>query len=178
MKLEAIRLNALAAADPTIGVNAMLAALTLMPGDARPDPVTIYNAVDHGWVARRTVPEDGAGVTYPALAVLLVKPAQFDEVPSNVRDGHIPIGFIYLQKASDTSKGLRDAFYTELAILRFLARLESPAGDALRVTGDVGLVYPDATESPLYEATWGSALAVSATVVTWVVRDDRANPSA
>lgn len=176
MKLETIRLVAAAAADPTLGVNAMLAGLTLMTGDPRPANVTIYNAADHGWVARRMIPEEASGITFPALAVFLVKSSTFDEVPSQVRDGHLPIGLAYVENASDSAKGNRDAMYTEMAILRFLARLESPAADSLRQVNDVGLVYPDSTEQPPVDQPWGSGLVTALTITTWTVRDNRANP--
>lgn len=174
MELETIRMCAIAAADPTIGVNAMLAALPLDGTDTRPDPVTIYNSVDHGWVARQVAPEDGGGVTFPALAILIAEPIAFDEVHTVTRDGHLPVGFAYVQNLSDSAKGKRDALYTNRAVLRFLTRFASNASAALRQRGGIGLINPSSTTQPPVNQQWGGGLVTALTVVTWFTRETSA----
>jgi hypothetical protein len=171
MELETISMCAAGAADGTIGVNTMIDALTINAGHLRPAHVTIYNSVDHGWVARRAVPEDGGGVTFPALAVLVAEPITLDEVQSVVRDGHFPVGFAYLQKLSDSAKGNRDALYTSRAVLRFLSRFANNAAAVSRAMNGIQIVCPVDTKQPPVSEPWGGALVTAVTVVKWLVRE-------
>jgi hypothetical protein len=171
MELETISLCAAAAADATIGVNAMIDALTMNAGHVRPSHVTIYNSVDHGWVSRRMVAEDGGNVSFPALAILVAEPIKLDEVQTVVRDGHFPVGFAYLQKLSDSAKGNRDALYTSRAVLRFLTRFADNAAVAARHANGIQIVCPEDTKQPPVSEAWGGALVTAVTVVTWLVRE-------
>lgn len=167
---------AAAAADPTIGVNAMIAALALDGSDPRPSAVTVYNAMDHGWVARRMVPEQGSGITFPALAVFVSQPARLDEVHTVVRDAHYPVAYAYVTLNSDSAKGNRDAAYTMRALLRTLRLFHAPTptGAGLRQHNGIGIIPPNGpdatTQPPVYE-TWGSAIVTAVTQVEYLVRD-------
>src|SRR5947209_8600308 len=104
MEIEAVRMCAAALADSVIGVNAMLDAVTIDDIDTRPTPLTIYNSVDHRWVARKSVPEKDPNIVFPALAVLLSAPLSLREVGTAVRDGDVTIMFAYIERDVDSAK--------------------------------------------------------------------------
>jgi len=180
MELPVIRMCAAGASDATIGVNAMLDALTLDGSDTRPAHVTIYNSVDHGFVARRKVPQDGGGIIFPAVAILIPDPVSLYEVRTSVRDGVFPVGFAYLQKASDSASGNRDGLYTNHAIARFLTRFLAPTApsQALRTRAGVGIIGPsdlqNATRQPPVNIDWLGALVTAITTIDLLVRDTTA----
>lgn len=176
MELDVIRACAAAASDATIGINAQLAALPLDAGDATPPQVTLYNSVDHGWVARQTAAESGSGITFPAVAILVAQPTTIDQVHTVTRDAHFPVAFAYVQRQADSAHGLRDALYTQRAILRFLTAFAAPTptGQSYRFRNGVGLVLPESITAPPTNQPWGAALVTSAVIVTWLVRETSA----
>lgn len=173
MRLETIRMNAAAADDATIGVNAMLAALPLDGSDTRPPNVTIYNQVDHPWVARRAINLPGDAVTFPALAIL-AQPSTVHQVMTSVRDAEIPIVFAYLVKA-DTAVNQRHASYTTRALMRFLRLFTDNAGASFRARNGVQLINPmDDVRQGESIQPWDKALAIAATEITWLARETQA----
>lgn len=174
MELEAIRMMAAAAADPTIGVNAMLAGVPLDGDDERPLPLSIYNSVDHGAIARQAIPGKGSGLNFPALAVYVATSATLAQVGTVVRDGHFPIALSYIDLESDSAKGNRDACYAMRAAARFLTRLARSEAAALRSRGGVQLIAPvDTKQSPVYQK-WDAGIVQTMLVVTWLVRETAA----
>lgn len=125
MKLETVRLIVAALADVTNGINAKLAGLTLDGSDARPANPTVYDDVDHRWVARRRVDDaETANITFPALVVYQIGPlrALLEETPYDhvvLRDAAIQIGFSYLTKKQDSLVVVRDALYFNRALMRW-----------------------------------------------------------
>lgn len=175
MLLETIRAIAAAAADNTIGVNAQIAALTLdthSPADTAPPNVTIYNAVDDQWVARRAIAENETDISFPALAIYLHSPAQLEaEVETITRDGEFPIGLAVLTKKSDSALGMRDSLYTTRAILRFLRQFELPANDTMRQRNGVHLLEITTLLQPQVYEAWGTAMVAGFVLPTWKVRE-------
>src|SRR4051794_21284258 len=128
MELETLRMHAAAAADATIGVNAMIDALPIEGGDVRPPHVTIYTSLDEGagWVARKAVSEKGDGITFPALAIFL-HATSVKEVMTSVRDADVAVVLAYIARSADNPKTQRDSLYTDRAMLRFLRRFADNA---------------------------------------------------
>ncbi len=175
MELEVIRMCAAGAADPTIGINAMLAGIPLDGDDERPGTLQIYNSVDHGPIARRAVPAHDSGLVFPALAIYVADAATLEQVRTVVRDGEFPIAFSHIELESDSAKGNRDACYTTRALLRFLTRFVRNEGAAFRKRGGVQLIEAvgPVRQSPIYQK-WDHGLVQSTTVVTWRVRETAA----
>jgi hypothetical protein len=175
VELETIRMSATAAADATIGINAMIDALPLDGADTRPPHVTVYNSVDHPWVARREFPEQDPNITYPAVAVMLAQQLVVREVMTSNRDAEATVLFAYIERASDSAKLTRDTLYTNRAMLRFLTRFSSNAsGSTFRSRGGVLMINPIKTDQGTTKESWGNATMVAATMVTWLIRDSAA----
>lgn len=124
MKLETVRMLVAALADGTNGINAKIAALTLDGADARPATPTVYNDVDHRWVARRRVDDaDLATITFPALAVFQLgrMTAVLPEPYLPLRDADVQIGFAHIGKGQDSALALRDALYANHALMRWFS---------------------------------------------------------
>ena len=123
MEVEAIRLIADQLADPTNGVNALLAGVPRYAGHTLPPNVTIYNEIERAELARRAVAKDAA-LTYPALFVYEHGDASIEgHVQTDEQDCSIDVAICYAVKKSDTAKGSQDARYTMRAVRRSLVRL-------------------------------------------------------
>lgn len=175
MELEVLRMMAAAAADATIGINAMIDGLPVEGADERPPHVTLYNSVEHQWVRRKSFPESGHGLTFPAVAIRLASPLQVEQVMTTVRDAQVPVMFAYLVRDAETLEGSFDALQTNRAILRFLRRLADNAGAAFRTRNGVQLINPvPSTSQGLTEQQWDKAFVAAATITTWLARETAA----
>lgn len=175
MRLEVIRMSAAAAADPAIGINAMIDALPIDAGDDRPSHVSIYNQVDNPFVARRAVSK-GDDVDVPAVVVML-QPSTVQQVMTSVRDAQIPVVFAYLDKNPDSAETQRRASYVTRALLRFLRRFADNGAAALRTRNGVQMLYPT-SDDPVRQGEaiteWDKVHAIAATEITWLVRETNA----
>lgn len=160
--------------DGTIGVNAQFdAPLTLVSGHAMPPDVTVYNQIEHKWVARRQVNTEDAGVTYPALAVFQAAPGSHDgEVGTIYRMGDYPIVFAYVCKRSDSALGARDGGYTMRVLRRTLRDYMENANVAQRTVNGVivSQIIGRIEEPPILEQ-WDKAEVVAALTCTFRCRD-------
>ena len=113
--------------DPAAGLAAQLVNVPRRPGDGVPPAVTIYNALDHDWVARATAPADKladgpvltirAAVSFeePVLAPLL--PERHQKTPPEVF-----IQFTTILKRGAPAVQRRNAGYVLRTVLRVLAQ--------------------------------------------------------
>lgn len=172
MELETIRCVVAGLGDGTIGINALIAALTLEAGDARPPNLTIYNSVQHGWVARKAFALSGLNVTLPALAVFAsdveIKDA---EVETAVRDGWVTVTLAHLAEKSATETGNYNALQTNRAILRFCKLFSANSNLAMRTRNGVILqaiaeIKPDSIAAVKDDVFIGAA-----TTVKFLVRE-------
>lgn len=175
MKLEVVRLIVAGLADATYGINAKIAALTLDGSDTRPSNPTVYNDVDHKWVARRIIDDaDSSNITFPALAVFQFAPlrAADPEVETVVRDVEIQIAFALLLNKQDSAAAIRDTLYFNRALLRwFHWFMGNDQSSSFRTKN--GAIIRSVTEltQDEVEEPFGSADCVSATIATFRVRE-------
>lgn len=173
MRLETIRMNAAAAADPVIGINAMIAALPIDAGDVRPGNHAIYNQADHTWLARKTVSK-GDDITLPAIGILL-QPSNIKQVNTTIRDAQIPVIFAYLTRNPDSAEAQRDCSYAMRALLRFLRRFADNANAAMRTRNGVQLLHPiDDVQQGEAIQPWNGVTVIAATELTWLARETAA----
>lgn len=153
MYLYASHLLATWLADATNGVNAALAAVPRLPGDAQPPDVTISQAVRDKETTLGKAPLTGL----PALQIM---PAQrpMQRMSPSVRpypsDVSLTVTMRYCaEKQLDAAEALRDTEYTMLAVERSITRLFSDrvaAGPALRqairASYEVEFLYAESSE--------------------------------
>lgn len=138
MELETIRCVVSGLTDGTIGVNAMIDGLTLEGGDARPDHVTVYDSVRHGWVARKTFALTNMNATLPGVAVFVTNVEVLTpEIETVVRDAHITVALAHLAEKSATEVGNYNALQTIRAILRFLRAFSANGNATMRTRNGI-----------------------------------------
>lgn len=172
MMLESYRMLDAGAKDVTIGLNAMIAALALDGSDQRPANVTIYNAADHPWVARKSFPANDPSVTLPAFVIAPGDPADImPEVETIVRDGHLHLVLAHISERADSAFAARDGMYVGRAALRFLKRFNDNANIAFRTRN--GIVMRSCTElrMPAVAALFEDRVVTAPLVLTYLVRE-------
>mgnify|MGYP001615747040 CR=1 FL=1 len=161
------------AEDATIGVNAQITGGSVISGHAAPDAVTVYNQIEHSWVARRKLNTEDAGVTFPALAIFQGGPGVLEpEVGTIYRRGDYPIVFAQIRKKSDSALGFRQAGYTNRAVYRFLRDFMENAQTATMRTQN-GIIISQLTqlgEPPVIE-DWDKVEVVAAVTATFKLRE-------
>lgn len=177
MELEAIRAVYAGLTDPTIGINAMIDGLVKdTVTDNLPAHVTVYNYVDHPWVARKKLNKDeieNGHVSVPAVAVFLARPAAIDAKVQTVhRNGDFPIVVAYFTTEPDETKRMRDALYVNRAMLRFLTKFDDNANATMRFRNNVNLFT---LQEPVTQTTpfvpWEAAILSAATEFTYHCRE-------
>jgi len=137
MILEANRIHADWLADPTDGVNALLATTPRDAGDAQAaDLETITDETRDGDVARGELPS-----TLPGIAV---STDVVDDVEGQVmvvtRDGRVKLRIRVGLDNADTAEGMRDLSYYLRTVVRSLNRLyDADANDAARTRNEIYL---------------------------------------
>lgn len=160
--------------DGTIGINAQFDSFNVVSGHAVPPDVTVYNQIEHKWVARRQVNTDDGGVTFPAIAIFQPDPGRHEgDVQTIYRKSDYPVVFAYIAKRSDSALGARDAGYTNRALLRwFRDFMDNSKTDTLRTQNGVIIsqVIGDITEPPVLE-DWGKVEVLGALQATFRLRE-------
>lgn len=127
--------------DPAAGLNAELPGVPRRAGDAVPPDVAIFNALDHDWVSRGTIPPDKL-VDGPALIIApsasLEHPIPFHLLPDRQQttEPDVPIQFIVALKRNQHARYRRVAGYALRAVARVLAK-RFPAANTVFVRDQV-----------------------------------------
>lgn len=174
MKRETIRCLKLAAADGGNGINAKIAAVSIDAGDVRPANVTIYNDIDHKWVARRRANAEDTDISFPALAIFQFAPLEIIdvEVMTVVRDGLLKVGFAWLLKENNPLEAVSDGQYYNRALLQFLhwyMRNDQASAHRTR-NGIIVRTLEEITQDDVHE-DWDGAVSVAQTVATLRCRE-------
>lgn len=161
-------------ADGPQSVNALLAGVPRDAGDAPPAAVTHYDASRHDWVARLTAGYEGAGITFPALAVFVAGEITADgEILTSYRDGQVDVAIMYVTQAQTNAPAAAAGLYTSRAVQRSLKQFHDPARyDAFRVRNAVALrscaslrlIHPDVVK--------GGIVLHAGVIATYHVRDE------
>jgi hypothetical protein len=110
-------------ADATNGVNALLAGVPRYTGHTLPPNVTIYNEIEHGFVARGFISEDSP-MASAALLVYELDGADVDVIAATEQtDATVTVVVGVPIRLSDTADAIRRAKYTLRAVDRSLIRL-------------------------------------------------------
>lgn len=176
MELALVRALYTGLTDPTIGINAMIAGLTKDTStDVLPSSVTVYNYVDHPWVARKKVNHDeveAGHITFPSVAVFLAQPPTIDpEIATVYRDGKYPVVLGYFTIEPDEVKRMRAALYVNRALLRFLTQFNSNANAAMRFRNNVNVYRALDITQVVPFVKWEAAILAAATQVTFHCRE-------
>jgi hypothetical protein len=178
MELEVVRAVSAGLQHATIGINAMIDALVIDTiGDLKPSHVTIYNYVDHPFVARKKINHDeveSGHVSLPAVAVYLEAPPTLEpEVGTIYRNGDFPVAISYVTIEPDEVKRMRDALYVNRALLRFLTQFNANAdpGRTLRFRNNVNLYLATGLTQYTPFVPWEAALLAASTLVTYRCRE-------
>lgn len=176
MKRETIRCLKLGAADNANGINAKIGAVSIdvVAGDVRPANVTIYNALDHKWVARRRANAEDGDINFPALAIFQFGQLQVldVEVKTVVRDALIKVAFAWLLKENNPLEVTSAGDYYNRALLQWIHWfMRNDQSSAFRTRNGIiirtleELNQDDVTES------WEAADCVAQTIATFRVRE-------
>jgi len=159
--------------DATIGINAQFDGLTVISGHAVPPDVTVYNQIEHKFVARRQINNEDTGISLPALAIFQAGPGLIEpEVGTIYRMGEYPIVFAYIASRTDSALAARDGGYTMRCVKRFLRDfMENAQTPVLRTqAGIIVCQLIDLEEPPTLEP-FGQAEVVASLVGTFRVRE-------
>lgn len=178
MELEVVRAVYYGLKDATIGLNKQIDGIVIdQIGDLMPSHCAFYNYVDHPWVAQKTINReevDNGVVIFPAIAVYLESAPQFDPevITTDHRDGTFAIAISLLTIEPEKAKAMREALYTNRALLRFLTQFNSNTyKDTLRLRNGVSLFVSTALTQYTPFDMWGDVLLAASTVVTYRCRE-------
>lgn len=172
MKLETIRCCVAGLEDATIGLGALLDAMTLEDGDARPATPAVYDEFRHGWVARRTVPQEDSAITFPAIAVFTQSPLTTDgEVHTVLRDASLTVAYAYLTRDVDSADARVAAELTQRVLLRHLKLFNANGNVAMRTRN--GVIVRECLELRLPPITenWEGAVCAAVTLADFSIRE-------
>lgn len=171
MIIEAVTILTDALADPTIGVNAQLAGIPLLAGDATPAPVTfIGDEFRDDRVLMGDSPPD-----LPAIYVTRDGPLILTgEVATNYRDTAAPVS-VAIRIFTTHHKDARDNRFNEYygrAVMRSLKLLMGNAHEADRTSGDIYVIsIEQMLWTPLREEVSGCII-TGGVAVTLNLRDE------
>lgn len=121
--VECVRLLATWLADPTDGVNTLLAGVERYAGDDQPPDVAIVEFTSKGWVARGATPRSATDEG-PQLAISPAAGESWEaEVPTGMeQDGEAEVLIRYVARKELTEEAVQDWKYTLRALRRSLNR--------------------------------------------------------
>lgn len=162
------------AVNGTGSVNALLAGVPRDAGDPLPANVTVYDATRNGWVARMTAPNEGSGISFPALAVFVHGGLTFDgEVLTTVRDATGDVAVVYITQRQDTAPARADALYTMRAVVRSFKQFHDPARyDVFRVRNSVALRSCETLRYGKFDDTKDGIVLSTAVIASYHIRDE------
>lgn len=181
MQLPVIRACAAGVTDPMIGINAMIDGLTLDdPADVRPAHVRIYNYVDDAWVSNKMLQMEEVRngiITLPALILYIEQPptieAEVGAATPTIRNGEFTVVFSYVSAEPASVKEVRDAFYVNWAMLKFLTlfNANTTASLALRTRGSISLFRCLKLDQYTPFSPFGEVSETATTTATFAVRE-------
>lgn len=177
MSLEAVQIVAAWLADPTYGLNALLATVP-HTGETLPGAITIVNEVDDGWVARGQLTPETVKPLGRILAVVQGGDATW--TPKVLRssdgagllDGEALVGLVYAEYQSDTAAGTMNAKHAMRAARGSVLLLHDAETPATRRTRN-GVELVEATElrMPSVDPERDGALITSYLTATYRTRE-------
>ncbi len=153
------------------GVNAMLAGVPTIAGDAAPPNVVVEDEVRNASVARNRVTSSSPGV-----AVTIRKDIEITGVPPvsvSADANDVEICAIYCGRAAKTEEELRRGLYTGRAIVRSLRWFAKNDNVAQRALNDIQLIQLlNVRLVPTFEET-ADVVVTAAVIAKWKIRDQK-----
>lgn len=160
----------------TYGVNAQVADVPLLSGDADPASLTIYDETQDKWVSRRRVPDAAdatASISFPCV-ICVLSDLTFGGGAGTVSDsgviaeGTATVLIQVYNRDEDTANGIRDVMYWQRAIRGSLSLLEN-AAETNRTQLNTRIMRSQAIRQPPIPPELGDLVLLGSTLYTATV---------